>query len=143
MDTKKLYGIIYGLSLLYPVISLFRLANAFSDEVAVATTAGNLLDYLASLWVVWVLMVILAIHYKWKTGQNLFFYVIYVYAFVGFVLYGFFAQRMSTVYDLSTTFNDSHSFGFFASLQYLVSVGILTGLLQVGVWWFTRRWHRR
>lgn len=143
MDKQKLYIIITALALLYPVFTLFNLAGSFSEAAQVETVGKALRSYLASVWIVWVVITILAIQFKWTTSQNLFFFVVYGIILVGFTIYGYYAQRMVSVFELPNSFEDGHSYGIFAFLQNTVSAGILTGLLQAGVWWFTRRWHRR
>lgn len=143
MDKQKLYIIITALGLLYPIIALFNLAGSFSEAAQAETVGRALQGYLASVWIVWVVVTVLAINYKWTTGRNLFFVVVYGIILVGFMIYGYYPQRLVSVFDLPNTFEDNHSYGIFAFLQNTVSAGILTGLLQAGVWWFTRRWHRR
>lgn len=143
MDKKKIYGTIFAIGLLYPIISLFSLSNAFSTAEELAVVGQSLRNYLASIWILWVVMIVLAVHHKWTSGKNFLFFIIYGIVLIGFLIYGYYAQRMVSVFDLPSTFEDSYSFGVFASLQQLFTAGVLTGLLQVGVWWFTRRWHRR
>ena len=143
MDKQKLYIIITALGLLYPLLMLFNLSGTFSEAVQAEAVGRALQSYLASVWIVWVVITILAVQFKWTTGRNLFFFVVYGIILVGFMIYGYYAQRMVTVFELPNSFEDNHSFGIFAFLQNSVSAGILTGLLKVGVWWFTRRWHRR
>lgn len=143
MDKQKLYIIITALVLLYPVITLFNLAGSFSEAADPQIAGKALRNYLSSVWVVWVVITVLAVQFKWTTGRNLFFFVVYGIVLVGFTIYGYYVQRMITVYELPNSFDDNHSYGIFAFLQHTLSASILTGLLQAAVWWFTRRWHRR
>lgn len=143
MDKKRLYIIIFAIGLLYPIISLFSLSNTFSGSEELAEVGQSLRNYLASIWVLWVVMISIAVHHKWTSAKNFLFYIIYGINLLGFLIYGYYAQRMVSDFSISSTFEDSYSLGVFVGLHQFLIAGVLTGLLQVGVWWFTRRWHRK
>lgn len=88
-------------------------------------------------------MVCVAIYYKWITQSNFFFYFIYGFLIVAFIIYGFLMQEMVNTFDITSGFRDNYTQGVIVVLVNLVVAGALTGFLQAGVWWFTRRWHRR
>ena len=130
------------LVLLYPVYRLFRSGEIIdSSEVEIAENA--LLNFQASVWITWVVWVSLAIYFKWTEKGNVFFYATYGFLAVAFAVLGYLHQSMVNTHDLPTPFEDTYTLGVLIALQNLLTSCILTAFLQAGVWWFTRRWHRR
>lgn len=143
MNKKKIPGFLFFLILLYPVISLFLLHRAVDGQSSGEIVEQLLSSYQLSIWLSWLIMVIIAIYTKWKTEQNYFFYYTYIFLFLGFAVFGYYFQKMVLEFELNTPFRDNYTMGVFAGLRNLVVAGLLTGFLQAAVWWFTRRWHRR
>lgn len=142
MKIKPLLIIFYIGIMLYPAymfyLALFLPVNAGVEE---AMEYQNLLQ--TSLWVSWVLLVAISVYYKWTTEKNLFFMFTYVFIGLGFVLYGVYTHQVITEYNIETRFDDPSTFTFLIVFQNIVIATILTGFLQLAVWWFTRRLHRR
>ena len=142
MNKKYLISGLFVLLLLYPALSVLIL----SQEIGLGSTperlANLLSSYRISLWLCWIVMASLAIFYKWTTGENLFFNIIYIFLSLGFGFFGFYSQRIINLFDLSSPFSDTYTYGFLVGIQNFIVPAILTGFLQAGVWWFTRRWHR-
>lgn len=143
MKKKTILMIVIALVWLYPVYSLFALEQATGPENQLDQVRVSLLDYQVSLWISWVIMAVIAIYYKWTFKSNFFFSLAYGFLLLGFILFGYYSQRMVSLFDIPSTFDDDHTLGVFAAVQNILVAAILTGFLQAGVWWFTRRWHRR
>lgn len=143
MKKKTVFLIIIALVWLYPAYALFALEQAMGLESQQYQVRVSLRDYQVSIWISWVVMAILSVYYKWTQKSNFFFSVTYGFLLLAFVLFGYYTQRMVSVFDLPSTFDDDHTLGIFAAVQNIFVAAILTGFLQAGVWWFTRRWHRR
>lgn len=88
-------------------------------------------------------MVGVAIYNKWTTGSNNFFKMIYFLLIFAFGIEGLYLQRMINIFDVANPFRDAYSYGILITLMNIVMAAALTAFLQAGVWWFTRRWHRR
>lgn len=142
MKTKPLLIIFYIAIMLYPAymfyLALFLPANTGVEE---ASEYQNMLQ--TSLWVSWVLLVAISVYYKWTTEKNLFFMFTYVFIGLSFILYGVYTHQVITEYNIETRFDDPSTFSLLIVFQNIVVATILTGFLQLAVWWFTRRWHRR
>lgn len=144
MKKKYIFLLLIGLVWIYPLSMLFRLEGAFEENMNTAgLVQGELRLYQASIWISWVVMVIIAIYQKWTSGKNFFFYLTYGFLLVGFLVLGYYTQRLVSVFELPSTFENDYTLGVFAAVQNIIASVILTGFLQAGVWWFTRRWHRR
>lgn len=131
------------LSLLIPGLYLLHLENVFINGSTQEDVGRALSGYRLRVWVSWLIMVIVAVYYKWTTGNNNFFKMIYFLIFFSFGMEGIYLQRMVNMFDIATSFQDSYSYGIFITLINIFMAAALTAFLQVGVWWFTRRWHRR
>jgi hypothetical protein len=142
MNMKILIIGLIVLLLLYPVISVVILSQEFGRGSTAERLAGLLNSYRISLWLSWVVMAGLAVFYKWTTESNFFFNFIYIFLGIGFGFFGYYSQRMVNIFDLPSSFSDTYTLGFLTGIQNFVVPAVLTGFLQAGVWWFTRRWHR-
>ena len=142
MNKKYLISGLVGLIIIYPGLSALILSQEIGLGSTLERLANLLSSYRISLWLCWVVMASLAIFYKWTTGKNLFFNIIYFFLGIGFGFFGFYSQRMVNIFDLSSLFSDTYTLGFLVGIQNFIVPAILTGFLQAGVWWFTRRWHR-
>ena len=143
MSKKTILIILFLLIIIYPLFSVFELEQLNPGNETVEKFQQVLNGLKISIWISWVFMVSLSIYYKWKLGKNLFFRLIYVFLLVFFILYGYYFQEMITVYKVQTPFTDDYTLTVIEVLRNLVVSGILTAFLQVAVWWFTRKWHRR
>ncbi len=142
MGKKGILRTLVLVVLVYPAYMLFRAANSL-DIGELQTTRAGILNYQVSIWLSWILLVTVAIYYKWTGKRNSFFYFTYGFLLVAFAVFGYLNQTLVNVHDLPSPFKDGYTFGVLLFLQNLVVSSILTGSLQAGVWWFTRRWHRR
>ena len=142
MSKKGIFRTLVILALLYPAYMLFRAGESFnSREVQLAGSA--ILNFQASIWITWVVLVSVAVYFKWTEKGNFFFYFTYSFLVVAFAVFGYFHQSLVNIHDLPSPFDDNYTLGVLVTLQNLISACILTAFLQAGVWWFTRRWHRR
>lgn len=142
MNKKHLIIGLFVLLLLYPAISVLMLSQEFGIGSTPERLAGLLSSYRISLWLSWVVLASLAVFYKWTTGKNFFFNFIYIFLGIGFSFFGYYSQSLVNIFDLSSPFSDVYTLGFLVGIQSFVVPAVLTGFLQAGVWWFTRRWHR-
>lgn len=128
--------------LLYPIISVLRVEQVINNGAGPEIIEDRISQFQLSIWLTWLVMVAVAVSFKWTTEKNLFFYLIYIFLLVAFGIFGFYIQNMINIFDFPTGFEDNYSFGVFTALINFIVAALLTGFLQVSVWWFTRRWHR-
>lgn len=127
----------------YPAISAFNAGEILNIETRVPRVEASIASYYLSIWLSWLVMACVAIYYKWISGKNFFFYFIYGYLIVAFIIYGFLYQEMLVTFEITSGFRDNYTQGVLTAFINLIVAAALTGFLQAGVWWFTRRWHRR
>lgn len=143
MNKKSILLIISGLVLLYPVFSVFYLKQILEDSADIILTQHRLRNFQISVWLSWVILVSIAVYFKWTRANNLFFYFTYVFLLIFFGVFGYYAQMTANHLDAPTGFKNNYTFGVLIALQnFVVAIGF-TAILQACVWWFTRRWHRR
>ena len=142
MKKKVILRFLVLLTLIYPAYMLFR-ADEILGASAIQETENEILNYQVSIWISWVVLVSVAVYYKWTEKKNTFFNFAYGFVIVGFTIYGYLYQSYVSAYDLPSSFSDNYTLGVLMAIQNIVVSVILTGFLQVAVWWFTRRWHRR
>ncbi len=83
------------------------------------------------IWILWIVLVSIAVYKKWTRNNDKFFYFTYAYLFIGFAGFLFFQEI------------DTASGRYFLIFQnFGIGFG-LTIFLQLSVWWFTRKWHRQ
>ena len=143
MKRKTVLVIIFILLLFYSLYSVFVLEEVISSGSSIREAESELVAFQRSIWITWILLVSMAVYYKWIKKRNFIFYFTYAFLFVAFSVYGIYVQRLVTAYDVPSSFEDSYTLGVFSALQNILMSAILTGFLQAAVWWFTRRWHRR
>lgn len=143
MKRKTVLVIIFILLLFYSLYSVFVLEEVISSGSSIREAESALIAFQRSIWITWILLVSMAVYYKWVKKRNFIFYFTYAFLFVAFAVYGIYVQRLVTAYDMPSSFEDSYTLGVFSALQQILMSAILTGFLQAAVWWFTRRWHRR
>lgn len=142
METKNVLRFITVLVLLYPAFTLFNATEAIGT-MGVEEAGREVNNYQISLWITWIVLVSVAVFHRWTRQQNFFFQFTYAFVIVGFGIYGYLGQSLQLAYELPNRFTDSYTFGVLTALQGIVTAVVLTIFLQAGVWWFTRRWHRR
>lgn len=142
MKKKTLLVIIFLLLLFYPLFSLFQLEQALVPGEIIQEVQAELQSFQRSIWISWVILVALAVYYKWSFKRNLVFYLTYGFLIVAFAVFGIYVQRVVTLFEVPSGFADAYTLGVFSALQNILFSAVLTGFLQAAVWWFTRRWHR-
>ena len=143
MTKKSVLLFIFIILLFYPIYSIFQLEAITGVEGEPEEAQSGLINYQISIWISWIVMACMAVYTKWSRKSNLFFNLTYGFLIIAFAIFGYYTQLIITTYDLPSHFSDNYTHGVFAAVQNIVISIVLTGLLQVGVWWFTRRWHRR
>lgn len=143
MSKKPVLLVLFLIILAYPGISIFQLEQTLSEAGSAAMAHQSLVNYQISIWVSWLVLVFVSIYDKWIKKRNEFFYLTYGFIVVAFSIFGYYTQEIINNFDLPSRFEDNYTHGVFTAILNIITSGILTGLLQVGVWWFTRRWHRR
>ncbi|CAN5287587.1 hypothetical protein BH23BAC2_BH23BAC2_07820 [soil metagenome] len=143
MNKKMVLLGILVLSLLIPGLYIINMEGLFYSGISQEEMANSLSGFQLRIWFSWIIMVIVAIYYKWISGDNSFFKMIYVLMFIIFIVAGIYQQRMINMFEITTTFQDSYSFGVFSAIINFLMLAILTGFLQLSVWWFTTKWHRK
>lgn len=129
----------FGLILAYPLFRIFQVDGSLSTGAELEQVQGKLLGYQLSIWISWIVLVGLAVYYKWTRKRNLLFTLTYGFLFICFSIFGTYTQIMINHFQLSTSFEDDYTLGIFTAVQNIVVSAVLTGFLQAGVWWFTRR----
>ncbi len=142
MTTKRLLLSLFILVLLFPVYVIYRFESLpFETGIEKVRSLQKLMQI--SLWISWVIVVSIAVYYKWTRKNNLFFLLVYIFIGLGFTLFGHYVDQISTTYKITTSLDEDFPVGIFVAVQNIVTALILTAFLQISVWWFTRRWHRR
>ncbi|HSP41149.1 MAG TPA: hypothetical protein VLN46_06930 [Gillisia sp.] len=129
-------------SLLIPGLYILHLEGVFLDGSTQEEISRAISGYRLRVWLSWVIMIIIAIYNKWTTGSNNFFKMIYFLLIFIFSIEGVYIQRMVNMFDIPTNFQDTYSYGIFITSINIITAAALTAFLQLGVWWFTRKWHR-
>lgn len=129
-------------SLLIPGLYILHLESVFNNGSTQEEVGRAISGYRLRVWLSWVIMVVIAIYNKWITGSNNFFKMIYFLLIFTFSIEGVYIQRMVNMFDIATNFQDTYSYSIFITLINIVMAAALTAFLQIGVWWFTRKWHR-
>lgn len=142
MKKKNLFITVLFLLLLYPLISAIQVGETLGTITIAERVERSISLYHLSIWLTWLVFVSVSIFYKWTTKKNVFFYMTYIFLAIAYVVYGYFVQEMVNRFNIQSPFQDSYTLGVFTAVRSLVAAAALTGLLQAGVWWFTRRWHR-
>lgn len=143
MGRKGILLLLFGLILVYPLVTLFQLNQSVSDRNELHLVENKLLNYQISIWISWIFLVSLGVYYKWTRSRNLFFTLTYGFLFLAFSIFGTYTQMTVNIYQIPSSIEDDYTLGVFTAVQNIIVSAVLTGSLQAGVWWFTRRWHRR
>ena len=143
MTKKSVLLTIFILILIYPIYCIFQLEAINGVEGQPEEAQARLINYQISIWISWIVMACMAVYTKWSRKSNFFFNLTYGFLIIAFAIFGYYTQMVVTAYDLPSQFSDGYTHGLFAAVQNIVISAIFTGLLHAGVWWFTRRWHRR
>lgn len=142
MSKKVILLIVLGLTLLYPIISLIGITNAF-DALVLESVRVKILNFQLSIWISWIIFASVAVFYKWTRQKNVFFWITYIFLVIGFGIFGIYYQKMVNIFNVPTLFIDTYTLGLIVILQNIITALVLTVFLHACVWWFTRRWHRR
>ncbi|MFD2518829.1 hypothetical protein [Salinimicrobium flavum] len=142
MKKRDILKILVLLVIFYPAYTLFRANEALGNVLAIEAE-NSITNYQISVWITWIVLVTVAVFYKWTQKRNYFFFFTYGFLFVTFSILGYLHQEMVNIFDLPSPFRDSYTLGVLTAIQNILVSSILTGFLHAGVWWFTRRWHRR
>ena len=143
MEKKWILLLIVILSFFYPGNSLMEVQQALEELQSNTTIKDELVAFQLSIWVIWIMLTGMSVYYKWTVKSDFFFHITYIYLLIAFSIYGYFQQVAVNVLDLKTSFNDNYTLGVFVAAEHVAMAALLTAILQGGVWWFTRRWHRR
>jgi predicted Na+-dependent transporter len=143
MKKKTLLVTVLLIILLYPLISAIQAAEILGTVTIAESVERSISLYHLSIWLTWLVFVSVAIFYKWTTQKNTFFHGTYIFLILAYLVYGYFIQEMLGRFNIQSSFQDSSTLVVLTAMRNLVAAAALTGILQAGVWWFTRRWHRR
>ncbi len=143
MKSQSLLSFIGIISLGYPIYMAMEASFLIGNMAELPEINSAIVSYQLSLWVCWVVLAGLAIYYKWTEQRNLFFLFCYFFIVIGFGLLGYFLQWRANLYEITTGFQDSYTFGVVAGLQRIILAAILTLFLQFSVKIFETKWHRR
>ncbi len=143
MSKKMVLLLLAVVLVIYPLYMLFQLDTTISSSSDLHQVQEAILDYQVSLWIVWLILAGISVYYKWTRKSDFFFSITYAFIVIGFAFLGAYSQEVVTNFNLPTRFQDTYTMGVLSAVQNIFISGILTGFLQAGVWWFTRRWHRR
>lgn len=143
MKKKTILLVVFVVVLCYPLFTAYQFWEVITSGRGLEVVENQLISYQISIWLTWVITVAMAVYYKWTEKNNLMFYVTYTFLILAFILFGVYSQMMVNTFNLPSTFEDNYTLGVFAAIQNIIVSALLTGFLHAGVWWFTRRWHRR
>lgn len=138
MGKKGILLVLFGLILVYPLITLFQLDQSISDAVDLDLVKKYLLNYQVSIWISWIFFAALGIYHKWTRKRNFFFTLTYGFLFIAFSIFGTYTQIIVNLFEMASTFEDGYTLGIFTAVQGIIVSAVLTGFLQAGVWWFHR-----
>src|SRR5690606_37646302 len=65
MGRKGILLLLFGLILVYPLVTLFQLNQSVSDRNELHLVENKLLNYQISIWISWIFLVALGVYYKW------------------------------------------------------------------------------
>ncbi|MDT0643924.1 hypothetical protein RM553_13885 [Zunongwangia sp. F363] len=137
--TGRIFLIILLVLLCYPVYSIIKLQSADADNFIQSFQSS-----LLSFWGVWIIMVSFAVYWKWTRQENILFYITYGYLLLAVVVLLLLVQDTPVgVEDNIGPAGEYPLMNNFLVLQHFLGMAFLTAFLQICVWWFTRRWHRR
>lgn len=140
MTKKSIFLSVFLLITIYQIYFLFQLDETF-DLGNLDSVEQNLSQFQLSIWLSWIIFMLIAVYYKWTRRINLFFTFTYIFLLIFFGIFAFYTYRYITeFYAISEPVNVS--FGVLLSLQNLFFSVMLTAFLQICTWWFTRRFHR-
>ncbi|MDT0676645.1 hypothetical protein [Autumnicola musiva] len=122
----------------YPVYSFLQL-QSIEGKAFDATVFNNLL----SIWITWIIIICFAVYWKWSRQHNSLFYLTYGYLLLIFGALMFMVQQVSGGTSHTYFAVGGYPDLIFLVIEHFLGTVALTGFLQILVWWFTRRWHRR
>ncbi|QED37083.1 hypothetical protein FK178_04875 [Antarcticibacterium arcticum] len=128
---------------LYPILSAYWMLCVLLNGETILIADQKLSEYLLSIWLTWVVLVSMAIFYKWSSKGNFFFKFTNVFLLVSAVVFGFFLLEIAKLYETGSLIKDPLLFALLKTLQNFAVLFLLTFFLQAAVWWFTRKWHRQ
>lgn len=134
---------IFVLSLLIPGLYLLHLESFFNNGSSQEEVVRALAGYRLRVWLSWVIMIVVAVYHKWTTESNLFFKMIYLFMVFLFGVEGIYIQRLVNRFEVVTNFQDPYTYGILMTVINIIMVAAITAFLHIGVWWFTRKWHRK
>ncbi|WP_276165409.1 hypothetical protein [Zobellia alginiliquefaciens] len=138
---ESILSLVFVLLLGIPIFILIDLGTAV-DTGNWEELERGLVNYLISIWSVWILTVSIAVYYKWTEKNNLYFFMNYSYLIVAF---GFFIHYNATLLnniELPQSYA-SNRLTFIRTAKHLMPILFATGYLQASVWWFSKKWHRK
>ena len=139
MNKKGIFLFVSGFVLIYPLVMLFQLDQALSTGTDLERVRGKSTSFQISIWISWIVLVGLAVYYKWTAKRNLIFSFTYGFIFICFSIFGTYTQMLVNRFQLPSSFVDDYTLGVFTAVQNIVVSAVLTVFLQAGVWWFTRK----
>lgn len=142
MKTKNILLIVFTIVLLFPlyaVLQIFQLETTATAEEATSTV--NFLQI--SIWISWVFMVSMAIYYKWVQQSNFFFVITYIFVIAAFGFFGFLLDDVINKYGIGSRLGDQYPVAIYTFIRNVVASIAFTVFLQLAVFWFTRKWHRK
>lgn len=102
----------------------------------------TLITYLIIVWFLWLILVSFAVYQKWKKKKELMFYLTYALLGLAFAMLIWIAMSLPGNTSGYASIGGIHG-------KYLILIKnfpimlIMTIFLQISVWWFTNRWHRK
>lgn len=100
-------------------------------------------QYLLCLWGSWIFTVSLAVYHKWTERRDLFFVLNYLYLLGSLGVFGHYSLLWFQNQGLQPQGRRDVSAALGHTFQNLLPLVGITAYLQLAVWWFVRKWHRR
>lgn len=93
-------------------------------------------------WILWLLLVSMAVYQKWKRKKELMFYVTYAFLGLGLAVFVWIAMSLPVNTPGDTTLSVGIQAKYLLIIKNFSVMMVMTIFLQISVWWFTHHRHR-
>lgn len=143
LSTKELILLFFSIMLMsLPIYFIIPMDHSASLAKWGDLGAG-MVQYLISLWSCWLFTVALAVYYKWTEKKNLFFVLNYIYLMASLGVFAHYSHQWFKNQDHPGQFHGDGTMALIHTLKNFLPLLGITVYLQLSVWWFGKKWHRR
>ena len=143
LSNKELIFLFLSIMLMsLPIYYIIPMGHSVSMEKWGDLQKG-MAQYLVCLWGCWIFTVSIAVYHKWTEKKNLFFVLNYIYLFGAIGVFAHYSYQWFKNQDISGQFHSDGTMALGHTLKNLLPLLGITAYLQLSVWWFAKKWHRR